>query len=141
MIGSTSVTGRTASWRASSALERPARAQRSLLLAWGNLVWRLACFHEGAFKPHLVEQAFDGGALGIGAASPYIPVAMRVRLPVAHDDLADGLAPSLGGAAILPDETCYQQVFEIGCRHTRRIAARVDYSNTVRALGPAPESV
>lgn len=90
---------------------------------------------------HHVTGHGHGGALGIGAASPYIPVAMRVRLPVAHDDLADGLAPSLGGAAILPDETCYQQVFEIGCRHTRRIAARVDYSNTVRALGPAPESV
>ena len=74
------------------------------------------------FKSHVVEQPLNRGALCIGAVRSEIPIAVGMRLRVAHDDLAKRALPCLGGATPLPDKAGDQQLFEIGGSHTHRLA-------------------
>ncbi|MCJ2184204.1 hypothetical protein MTR62_16110 [Novosphingobium sp. 1949] len=85
-------------------------------------IGRSASGHDRIFKAHVIEQAFDRSALRIGAAEPDIPIAMGMRLRVAHDDFAKRPAPCLGRAPSFPDEARYKQIFEVRCRHRHRLA-------------------
>lgn len=75
------------------------------------------------FKSHIVEQPLDRGTLRIGAAQSDIPIAMGMRLRVAHDHPAKRPLPCLRGAASLPDKAGDKQLFEVGSSHTHRLTA------------------
>lgn len=78
--------------------------------------------HERMFKSHIVEQPLNRSALRIGATQLDIPIAMGMRLGVAHDYLAKRPLPCLRIPAPFPDEAGNEQVFEVGGRHTLRLA-------------------
>jgi hypothetical protein len=51
--------------------------------------------HDWMFKSHKVEQPLDRGILRIGAARPDIPIAVGMRVRVAHDYLSRRPPPRL----------------------------------------------
>lgn len=78
--------------------------------------------YDRIFKSHIVEQSLDCSALRIRAAKPDIPIAMGMGCSVAHDDFAKRPPPCLRRSASLPDQASDKKVFEIGGRHTHRLA-------------------
>lgn len=78
--------------------------------------------HDRMIQAHIVEQPLYRGALRIGAAQPDVPIAVGMCPRVVHDDLAKRPPPCLRLTASFPDKAGDKQVFEVGYRHTYRLA-------------------
>lgn len=76
----------------------------------------IGCY-DRMLKTDIVKQLLDSSALRIGSAQSDIPVAMGMRLRVAHDHPAKRLLPCLRGATFLSDEASDKQLFEVGGGH------------------------
>jgi hypothetical protein len=75
------------------------------------------------FKSHIVKQPLDGGMMRIRAAWSNIPIAMCMRVRVAHDHPAKRPLPRLRGAASLSNKTGDKQLFKVHGSHAFRLAA------------------